>query len=109
MIISGLLYCLLLAYPYVFVTVRGWSLGVGTLPYLGVSIGMLAGCAAVIAVQPWINRKTAANHGLPVPENRLPMTIVGGVVFTIGLFWFAWGYMQSFQLLLDLYMLTLCA
>ncbi len=43
--------------------------------------------------QPWYNRKLEANHGIPVPEWRLPSVMVGGVVFTIGIFWFGWsGY-----------------
>ena len=38
-------------------------------------------------------KKLRANQGVPVPEWRLPIAVVGGVCFAGGLFWFGWtGY-----------------
>ena len=50
---------------------------------------MLAGVYMVI-LQPSYNKKLQANNNMPIPEWRLPPVIVGGVMFAIGLFWFAW-------------------
>jgi DHA1 family multidrug resistance protein-like MFS transporter len=37
--------------------------------------------------------KLKANNNVPVPEWRLPISMVGGMLFSGGLFWFGWtGY-----------------
>lgn len=70
--------------------------GVGGLPYFGMIVGMLFSGIAIIMQQPSYNRKLSANNDVPVPEWRLPMVIVGGVFFAIGIFWFGWtGHYQS--------------
>lgn len=81
---------LFLAYPIVFAEYRGINEAVATLPYIGLIIGVLIGCAIVIAFEPRYNRKLKANNGLPVPEQRLVPMMIGAVIFPIGLFWFAW-------------------
>jgi DHA1 family multidrug resistance protein-like MFS transporter len=91
--IYGLLYIFLTAYPIVFEQVHGFPHGVGELPYLGMIVGMLLAGVQILAFQPWYNKKLIANHGIPIPEWRLPPMIIGGVAFTGGLFWFGWsGY-----------------
>lgn len=89
--VYGLLYLLLTAYPIVYQEMRGWNGGVGALPYIGMVTGMFMGGALVIAFQPWTNRRTAANGGIPRPEDRLPPCIIGSIFFPIGIFWFAWA------------------
>ncbi|KAK8166670.1 major facilitator superfamily [Phyllosticta citrichinensis] len=94
--VYGILYLFLAAYPLVFQKVHGMNPGVGGLPYFGMIIGeMLAGLFIVLR-QPGYQRKLAANGGWPIPEWRLPEVIIGGVSFTIGLFWFGWtGYTRD--------------
>ncbi|KAL1384423.1 major facilitator superfamily [Phyllosticta capitalensis] len=94
--VYGILYLFLAAYPLVFQQVHGMNPGVGGLPYFGMIIGeMLAGLFIVIR-QPGYQRKLAANGNWPVPEWRLPEVIIGGVSFSIGLFWFGWtGYTRD--------------
>ncbi|KAI5778298.1 major facilitator superfamily domain-containing protein [Geopyxis carbonaria] len=89
--VYGILYLFLTAYPIVFQQMRGWTPGVGALPYIGMVIGMVLGGALVICFQPWTNRRTAANGGRVRPEDRLPPCIIGAVLFPIGLFWFSWA------------------
>lgn len=37
-----------------------------------------------------------ANNNIPVPEWRLPLPMIGGIIFAAGLFWFGWGgYMPT--------------
>lgn len=84
--IYGILYLFLEAYPIVFVTTRGISESVGTLPYIGLIVGVIIGCGIVIAFEPRYNRKLKENNYIPVPEQRLLPMMVGAVLFPIGLF-----------------------
>lgn len=55
--------------------------------------GELIAFAAVILMNPRYVKKLQANNNVPVPEWRLPISMVGGVLFSAGLFWFGWsGY-----------------
>ncbi|KAI0425710.1 polyamine transporter 1 [Xylaria sp. FL1042] len=91
--IYGLLYLFLTAYPLVFQGVHHFNAGQSGLAFLGMVVGQLLAGIAVLSTQPWYQRKLAANNGIPVPEWRLPIIIVGGVAFTGGIFWFGWsGY-----------------
>jgi DHA1 family multidrug resistance protein-like MFS transporter len=86
--IYGLMYALLGAYPVVFQSIHGMNLGVGSLPFIGLIIGEFAGGAFTLLSQNSYTKKLMANHDVPVPEWRLPPVIVGGIAFTIGLFWY---------------------
>ena len=47
----------------------------------------------IVCDNPRYVRKLEANNNIPVPEWRLPISMVGGVLFAGGLFWFGWtGY-----------------
>lgn len=88
--VYGILYIFLTAYPLVFQGVHHMNRGVGGLPLLGMATGMLLAGFTAVCIQPAWRRKYAANNQVVVPEWRLPLSIVGAVSFTIGLFWFAW-------------------
>ncbi|KAI9841007.1 MAG: hypothetical protein M1837_001082 [Sclerophora amabilis] len=91
--IYGLLYLFLTAYPIVFQHIHGMNLGIGGLPYFGMIVGMICAGIFIVLMQPSYNRKLVANNNVPVPEWRLPPVIIGGVSFSLGLFWFGWtGY-----------------
>lgn len=91
--IYGLLYLFLTAYPIVFQQIHGFNQGIGGLPYFGMILGMLLAGAYIVYTQTDYNKKLAANNGVTIPEWRLPPAIMGGVSFTLGLFWFGWsGY-----------------
>jgi MFS transporter, DHA1 family, multidrug resistance protein len=94
--IYGLLYLFLTAYPLIFQSVHGFGLGASGLPLLGMVVGQVLAGVSVVLQQPWYQRKLAANHGVAIPEWRLPSVIAGGVVFTVGIFWFGWtGYRED--------------
>lgn len=94
--IYGLLYLFLTAYPLVFQGVHGMNAGIGGLPFFGMMVGILLIAAYIIFESRNYNKKLAANGGIPVPEWRLPPVIMGGVLFSAGLFWFGWtGYTRS--------------
>lgn len=89
-LVYGILYLFFEAYPVSFQEERGWNLGVGALPFLGITVGVVIGAVVVS----WITKTRFARklkkHGQVVPEERLPPMILGGVMLPIGLFWFAW-------------------
>ncbi|KAL1792510.1 hypothetical protein ACET3X_009017 [Alternaria dauci] len=91
--IYGLLYLFLTAYALVFQGVYGWSAGIGGLAYFGMVAGEVIAFIIIVLDNPRYARKLEANNNIPVPEWRLPISMVGGVLFTAGLFWFGWtGY-----------------
>ncbi|PKY01063.1 MFS general substrate transporter [Aspergillus campestris IBT 28561] len=88
--IYGLMYALLAAYPVVFQGIHGMNLGVGSLPFIGLIVGEFLGGIYTLLGQKSYTRKLLNNNNVPVPEWRLPSAIVGGIAFTLGLFWFGW-------------------
>ena len=91
--VYGLLYLFLTFYEIVFQQIHGFNEGVGGLPYFGMIVGEILAGIYMILDQPRYNKKLTANNDMPIPEWRLPPAIVGGVLFALGIFWFAWtGY-----------------
>ncbi|KAJ5683568.1 hypothetical protein N7462_006733 [Penicillium macrosclerotiorum] len=89
-IVYGTLYMLFDAFPIIFQEIRGWSEGVGSLPFLAVMIGMMI----AVGLNMYDNKRYIRIHekhnGFAPPEARLPPSILGGLAIPIGLFWFAW-------------------
>jgi DHA1 family multidrug resistance protein-like MFS transporter len=55
--------------------------------------GELIAFVVVVLTNPRYVAKLKANNNIPVPEWRLPISMIGGVLFSGGLFWFGWtGY-----------------
>ncbi|ODV82059.1 putative transporter [Suhomyces tanzawaensis NRRL Y-17324] len=88
--IYGMLYLFLTAIPMVFAGKYHFAVGVAELPYLSMLIGILIGVAVIIYFEHRYSLAMDANNGKPVPEERLIPMMIGGVFFTIGLFWFGW-------------------
>ncbi|KAH2685318.1 hypothetical protein KXV51_009642 [Aspergillus fumigatus] len=94
--IYGILYALLGAYPVVFQRTHRMNLGVGGLPFIGLILGEFAGGVYSLIGAKYYARKLHNNNDIPIPEWRLPPAIVGGIAFTIGLFWYGWtGWTRS--------------
>ncbi|KAF6217424.1 hypothetical protein HO133_006894 [Letharia lupina] len=89
--IYGMIYLFFEAYPIAFQEIRGWNGGVGALPFLGITIGVIIGVAIIVYTSNTrFKQKMEANGGKPIPEERLVPMIVGAFLLPIGLFWFAW-------------------
>lgn len=88
--VYGVLYLLFSAFPIAYQQVRGWNDGIGALPFLGISIGVLFGAITIVLFIPRYARKMEEAGG-PVPEERLIPMMIGGILFTVGLFWWAWS------------------
>ncbi|PYH94452.1 bicyclomycin resistance protein [Aspergillus ellipticus CBS 707.79] len=93
--IYGIVYALLVAYPYVFESVYGMSPGEAGLTFIGLVIGQVCACTFIVAGNSAYVRKLIANKNVPVPEWRLSSAIVGAPVFVVGIFWFSWTAFTS--------------
>lgn len=109
----GILYLSLTAYAIVFGSIHGFAPGVSGLPYIGMVIGVTIGLLVTILMNGWYIRKLESNDNVLVPEWRLYLPMLGGILFAIGmlriicvaqnhelmsagLFWFGWtGYTSS--------------
>ncbi|OAA55725.1 Major facilitator superfamily domain, general substrate transporter [Cordyceps fumosorosea ARSEF 2679] len=93
-VVYMLLYMLFSIYPIVFQEMRGWNPGVGELPLLGTAVGAACG-GAVVAFDAHLRQRKIASEKLKMedltPEDRLPLAMVGGIGFCIGMFWLAWS------------------
>lgn len=91
-IVYGTLYLLFGAYPIVFQQTRGWSEGIGGLPFLGVAVGMILATIFIILSGPLYARAARRSPGgIAPPEERLVTAMVGAVFIPIGMFWFAFS------------------
>ena len=88
-VVYCLLYMLFSIYPIVFQEKRGWNAGVGELPLIGTVVGACIGGAYVFYNSYRDRKKAEAGHKRR-PEDRLPMAMIGGILFPITMFWFAW-------------------
>ncbi|EXJ85101.1 hypothetical protein A1O3_05776 [Capronia epimyces CBS 606.96] len=88
--VYAILYLTLEVFPIVFQEERGYGPVDGSLPFLGLFIGVLCAMAINLGNQPRYIRKCRAAHGKPVPEARLPPLAIGAVLMVAGLFWFGW-------------------
>jgi len=84
--VYAILYLTLEVFPIVFEENRGWSPVVGSLPFIGLFIGVISAVFINLANQPRYSRISDAAHGKPVPEARLAPMAIGGFLFAIGLF-----------------------
>ncbi|KAL9040897.1 MAG: hypothetical protein Q9214_004306, partial [Letrouitia sp. 1 TL-2023] len=93
-IIYGTLYMLFAAFPIVYQEERGWSEGIGGLPFVGVAVGILIGVLYTIQDNHRYRRAEViaigkGELGAP-PEARLPPCMICSVCLPLGLFVFAW-------------------
>ena len=90
-LVYAIIYLTFFAFPYSFTIVRGWEIGISSLPFLALLIGYLLGFAiSILESRIRYQRLLQKSSGDVAPEERLPPMIVGSVIVIIGLFWFAW-------------------
>lgn len=90
-IIYGLLYLCFVAYPIVFTEIRGWSIGVSGLAFVGIGVGSMI----IIILEPWIRKMINAHKhdpetDRPYPEASVSMVCIAACLAPIGELWFAW-------------------
>ena len=90
-IIYAILYLCFVAYPIIFYSIRGWSIGISSLAFVGIGVGVLI----TIALEPLIRRMFNAHKhdpetGKPPPEAMVSVVCIAAVIIPIGQLWFAW-------------------
>ena len=86
-ILYGTIYMFLPAIPIVYEKDRGWKEGIGSLPFIGLAVGMLVALFYIV----FDDRRRYQKLGERVtPESRLPSGMTGAIALPIGMFGFAW-------------------
>ncbi|KAI5816441.1 major facilitator superfamily domain-containing protein [Pyronema omphalodes] len=79
------------AYPFVFQGAYKMSLGETGLCFLGIAVGLCAGCGIYFLQDRLYYIPARKKHnGHPPPEVRMVPAMIGSVLMPVGLFWFAW-------------------
>lgn len=87
----ALLYTFVVASPWVFETVYGFSLGAQGLSFLGLVVGCLVAPAILITVDRRVKRRVPVQQdGSFNPERKLYTALYGSLVLPVALFWFGW-------------------
>jgi MFS transporter, DHA1 family, multidrug resistance protein len=82
-----LLYMLFSIYPIVFKEMRGWNSGLSETPLIGTVIGAALGSLIVFISSKKTAKRIEAGEEIK-PEDRLPIAMIGGIGFTVTMFWF---------------------
>ncbi|KAG4282426.1 hypothetical protein FPRO06_09099 [Fusarium proliferatum] len=82
----GIIYLTFTMYPLAFVSVRGWSRMDGSLPFIGMTIGVVLACIWIALHSIYYIQQSRVH----VPERRLPPMIAGSILLSAGIFWFGW-------------------
>jgi DHA1 family multidrug resistance protein-like MFS transporter len=94
-LVYGILYLIFFAYPFSFQQDRRMAVGVASLPFIAIFIGVTVACATLAWETKVIFTPKLIKAKKVIPEERLPTMIAGGVILVIGLFWFAWTSQPS--------------
>jgi hypothetical protein len=89
--ILGILYLCFVAYPIVFTGIRGWTIAMSGLAFVGIGIGSMS----IIVLEPLIRRminshKPDPETGEPPPEAMMSIVCIAACLTPIGQLWFAW-------------------
>ena len=90
-IVYGILYLCFTAYPIVFQEIRGWSLGLSGLAFLGIGTGCLITISSEPLIRRLINSHTPdPETGKPPPEAMVAFVCICALLIPAGELWFAW-------------------
>lgn len=89
-LVYAIMYLTFFAFPYSY-SLRGWSRTLSSLPFICMLLGILSSCLLVSFFSTrYYQPRLKARHGKVLPEDRLPLVMLGSVLLPVGLFWFAW-------------------
>jgi MFS transporter, DHA1 family, multidrug resistance protein len=86
----GILYLTFFAFPYSFIQGRGWDPRLGSLPFLSILTGVVVSATGTAIYSKRYYRRRLLARGFVLPEDRLPLVMLGGLILPVGLFFFAW-------------------
>ncbi|KAL3703550.1 hypothetical protein TMatcc_010739 [Talaromyces marneffei ATCC 18224] len=88
--VYAIIYLTIAIFPIEFEEVRGWNSVVGSLPFLGILIGLFFAAIVLMWSQTFYVKRLIANNNKPVPEARLVSMMIGSFFFSGGLFIIGW-------------------
>jgi len=89
--IYGILYLCLECVPIIFSN-YGWQGGNIYLPYLGMLVGsIIVICVNLFIFEPRFDRVLAKSTEAILPEERLPLMMLSGIIFPMGIFLLCWS------------------
>jgi hypothetical protein len=92
------MYLCFTTFPKIFQEQYGFSSGSSGLAYLGIGVGSSVGLVLAAGLSDrTVKQMTARNGGVPKPEYRLPLLVVGAFLVPIGLFWYGWAAQAKTQ------------
>jgi multidrug resistance protein len=92
----AMLYSFFTVFEEIMRDVYGFGLGQSGLTFLGLGVGCIIGCAAIIILNKTLVKKQIQKSrengqgGRVIPESRLYIAMAGSFLIPISLFWFAW-------------------
>ncbi len=91
-LIYGTLYLYFIAYPLVYRDVRGWSIAISGLAFIGMGVGSIVS----ICLEPLFRRlvnlhRKDPDTGRPYPEASVSVICIASFLSPIGQLWFAWS------------------
>ena len=90
-VIYGILFLCFVAYPIVFSQIRGWSIGISGLAFVGLGVGSLITIASEPLVRRLINsHKRNPDTGKVYPEAMVSVVSIAAFLVPIGQLWFSW-------------------
>jgi MFS transporter, DHA1 family, multidrug resistance protein len=91
MLVSGILYGLLDAFPVIFITKRHLTLSQNGLMFVGLSIGIMIGAVLSFWSMRHIGDLAVKWRGFPPPEERLRGAMIAGPILVLGCLWLGWS------------------
>jgi len=88
--IYGFLYLCFEAYPISFQEECDWNMGVGELPFIAITVGVLCGCGIIIFSTKVRFQRVREKFGKVIPEEWLISMMIGGVLLPAGMFCIGW-------------------
>ncbi|KAL1962487.1 hypothetical protein VTN77DRAFT_9608 [Rasamsonia byssochlamydoides] len=90
-VVYGILYLCFTAYPIVFQQIRGWSIGLSGLAFVGIGIGTVLTIAAEPLIRRMINsHQVDPETGKVPPEAMMSVVCISALLIPAGELWFAW-------------------
>lgn len=93
--IYGFLYLCFEAYPISFQEECDWNMGVGELPFIAITVGVLCGCGIIIFSTKVRFQRVREKFGKVIPEEWLISMMIGGVLLPAGMFCIGWTSSRS--------------
>ncbi|OTB00873.1 hypothetical protein M426DRAFT_266872 [Hypoxylon sp. CI-4A] len=91
-LLYGTMFLFLFMYPLMWTEYYGESIGIGSLNYLSLAIGLILGVNVAGHLNDYIYGKLKTrNHGVGRPEFRVPAMVLGTILVPVGLLWWGWS------------------